>query len=135
MGSIPELEDVSEEDVGSEEDSEPSVGCFLDTYLGTVSDTIALPERISKLVDAWSVRDAAVPLDMLATYCHRRLSAARAASLVVVETDGVRVRPENGDDFVGMLFEHDALWDWPRCYAGGGLDESAGKRRRLAGDG
>ena len=28
-----------------------------------------------------------------------------------------------------------ALRDWLECYAGGGLDESAGKRRRLAGDG
>ena len=108
------------------------IGCFLDTYLGTISDTTALPERISKLVEAWALRDAAVPLDMLAKYCHSRLCAAHAARLVAVETDGVRVRPQHGDDFVGMRFEDDALRDWPRRYAGGGLDEPAYKRRRLA---
>ena len=69
---------------------------------------------------------------MLAKYCHSRLCAAHAARLVAVETDGVRVRPQHGDDFVGMLFEDDALRDWPRRYAGGGHDEPACKRRRLA---
>ena len=110
------------------------IGCFLDTYLGTISDTTALPERISKLVEAWALRDAAAPLDMLAKYCHSRLCDAHAARLVAVETDGVRVRPQHGDDIVGMLFEDDALRDWPRRYAGGGHDEPACKRRRLASD-
>ena len=110
------------------------IGCFLDTYLGTISDTTALPERISKLVEAWALRDAAVPLDMLAKYCHSRLCAAHAARLVAVETDGVRVRPQHGDDFVGMLFEDSALRGWPRRYTGGGLGEPACKRRRLASD-
>ena len=73
-----------------------------------------------------------VPLDMLAKYCYSRLCAAHAARLVAVETDGVRVRPQRGDDFVGMLFEDGALRDWPRRCAGGGLDEPACKRRRLA---
>ena len=71
---------------------------------------------------------------MLAKYCHSRLCAAHAARLVAVETDGVRVRPQHGDDFVGMLFEDSALRDWPRRYAGGGLGEPACKRRRLASD-
>ena len=93
-----------------------------------------MPELTSKLVEAWAVHEAAVPLDMLAKYCHSRLCAAHAARLVAVETDGVRVRPQHGDDFVGMLFEDDALRDWPRRYAGGGLGEPACKRRRLASD-
>ena len=99
-----------------------------------MSDTTSLPERSSELVEKWAARDAAVPLDMLAKYCHNRLCAAHAARLVAVETDGVRVRPEHGDDFVGMLIEDGALRDFPRLYAGGCLDEPSCKRQSLGSD-
>mgnify|MGYP001488885367 CR=1 FL=1 len=70
------------------------IGFFLDTYLGTISDTTALPERISELVEAWALRDAAVPLDMLAKYCHSRLCAGHAARLVAVEERAEADDPE-----------------------------------------
>ena len=108
--------------------------CFLDTYLGTISDITALPERTSKLVEAWAVHEGALPLDMLAKYCHSRLCDAHAAGLVAVEADGVRVLPQHGNSFVGMLFENDVVRDWQGRYAGGGLGEPACKRRRLASD-
>ena len=53
---------------------------------------------------------------------------------MTVETDGVRVLPEREVDFVTMLFDDDALRDWPRGYAGGGVDEPACKRQRLGSD-
>ena len=110
------------------------IGCFVDTYMGTNADITALQERISKLEEAWAVHEVAVPLDLVAKYCHSRLRGAHASRFVTVETDGVRVLPEHGDDFVRMLFEDGALRDWPRRYAGGGLEEPACKRRRLASD-
>ena len=102
--------------------------------MGTNADITALQERISKLVEAWAAHEVVVPLDTLAKYCHSRLRDAHAARFVTVETDGVRVQQEDGDDFVRMLFEDGTLWDWPRRYAGGGLDDLAWKRQRLGGD-
>ena len=102
--------------------------------MGTNVDTTALQERSSKLEEAWAVHEVAVPLDLVAKYCHSRLRDAHAARFVAVETDGVRLQPEHGDVFVGMLFEDGALRGWPRRYAGGGLDEPAWKRQRLVSD-
>ena len=102
--------------------------------MGTNADITALQERISKLEEAWAVHEVAVTLDLVAKYCHSRLRDAHAARFVTVETDGVRVQPEHGDDIVRMLFEDGPLRDWPRRYAGGGLDEPAWKRQRLGSD-
>ena len=75
-----------------------------------------------------------MPLDLVAKYCHSRLRDAHARRFVTMGADGVRVQPEDGDDFVRMLLEDGALRGWPRRYAGGGLDEPAWKRQRLGSD-
>ena len=106
----------------------------MDAHMGTNADIAALQERISKLEEAWAVHEVAVPLDLVAKDCHSRLRDAHAARFVIVETDGARVQPEHGDVFVWMLFEDGALRGWPRRYAGGGLDEPAGKRQGLGSD-
>ena len=85
------------------------IGCFVDTYMGTNADITALQERNSKLEKAWAVHAVAVPLDLVAKYCHSRLRDAHAALFVTVETDGVRVQLEHAGVFVRMLFEEGAL--------------------------
>ena len=116
-----------------ESSAENYILCFVDTYMGAHVDSTALPQCISKFVKAWGVRDVARPQDSLAKYCQSRLRDAHANGFVGVGSDGVRVLPQKEADFVRMLFDDDALRDWPRGYAGGGVDEPACKRQRLVG--